>query len=102
MSVRWRPVLGALVVCALAAAMALDTKVVRIGSAAAIQPGVFSPAEFGASEFPKVQAAIEKRAVGAGELYELLAKDKDAAGKKYAVATNSGYVFSVKFAGIAG
>ena len=82
--------------------MALDTKVVKIGSAADIQPGVFSPAEFGAAEFPKVQAAIEKRAVDASELYEALSKDKDAAAKNYGVAANSGYVFSVKFTGVAG
>ena len=62
-------------------AMALDTKVVKIGSAAAIQPGVFSPAAFGASEFPKVQAEIEKRAVDAATLAEVLAQDKEAAGK---------------------
>src|SRR4051812_4306543 len=99
MTASWRSLSGALPVCALIAAMAFDTKVVKIGSAAAIQPGVFSPAEFGAAEFPKVQSAIEKRAVDAVELYEALSKDRDAAARKYGVAANSGYVLSVKFTG---
>ena len=99
---RFRLIFGSVVTAALLVAMALDTKVVKIGSAAAIQPGVFSPAAFGASEFPKVQAEIEKRAVDAATLAEALAQDKEAAGKRYGVATNSGFEFGVKFTGVAG
>lgn len=97
-----RLIFGTVAACALLAAMALDTKVVKIGSAAAIQPGVFSPAAFGAAEFPNVQAAVEKRAIDASVLFDALAKDKDAAAKQYGVATNSGYVLSVRFTGTAG
>jgi predicted lipoprotein len=99
---RDRLIFGSIATAALLIAMALDTKVVKIGSAAAIQPGVFSPAAFGASEFPKVQAEIEKRAVDAATLAEVLAQDKEAAGKLYGVATNSGFEFCVKFTGVAG
>jgi len=49
----------------LLAAMAIDTKAVKIGSAADVQSDIFSPATYGRSEFPKVQAAIESRAVDA-------------------------------------
>ncbi len=94
---------------ALVAAMALDTKVVRIGSAEDIAPNTFSPEAFGAAEFPKVKAAIEARAVDAVTLSAAVAKDKDAAGKQYGVepaksgvATSSGSVISVKFTGVVG
>ena len=86
----------------LLAAMALDTKVVKIGSPAAIQPGVFSPAEFGRSEFPKIQAGIESRAVDAATIADAIAKDKDAAGKQYGVEAGVGPEISVKFTGVAG
>jgi predicted lipoprotein len=84
------------------AAMALDTKVVKIGSPANIEPGVFSAAAFGASEFPKVQAGIESRAVEAATLAAAIAKDKDEAGKHYGVPLNNGAEMSVKFTGVAG
>jgi predicted lipoprotein len=87
---------------ALIAAMALDTKIVKIGSPANIEPGVFSPAAFGASEFPKVQAAIENRAVDAGTLAAAIAKDRDDAVKQYGVPLNNGAEISVKFTGVAG
>ena len=99
---RFRLIFGSIATAALLVAMALDTKVVKIGSPAAIQPGVFSAAAFGASEFPKVQSAIERRAVAAATLADALAQDKDAAGKRYGVATNSGFEFGVKFTGVAG
>jgi predicted lipoprotein len=86
----------------LLAAMALDTKVVKIGSAADVQPGAFSAAEFGKSEFPKVQAAIESRAVTAAVVASAIAKDPAAAGKEYGVEAGSGPEISVKFTGVAG
>ena len=84
-------------------AMALDTKVVVIGSPEDAQPGVFSPEAFGASEFPKIQAGIEARAVDAQTLADAIAKDKDAATKQYGVpAGTGGAEFSVKFTGVVG
>ena len=82
--------------------MALDTKVVRIGSPTDVQPGVFSPAAFGASEFPKVQSAIESRAVDAPTLAAAIAKDQGAAAKQYGTPTGTGPEFPVKFIGVAG
>lgn len=87
---------------ALVVAMALDTKVVTIGSEADIQPGVFSAADFGTAEFPKVQAAIEARAVNAATLAMAIAKDKAAAAREYGVEAAVGPEMSVKFTGVAG
>lgn len=94
-------VTSAAVLC-LIVAMALSTKIVTIGSSADVQPGVFSAAAFGASEFPKTQAAIEKRAVAADVLAAAIAKDKDAASKQYGVEGGVSPVISVKFTGVVG
>ena len=83
----------------LVVAMALDTKVVRIGSAADVQADVFSPASYGKTEFPKVQAAVEGRAVDAATLAAALAKDQDAATRQYGVASDAGPEFAVTFTG---
>ena len=52
---RLRVIIISVAAVVLVAAMALDTKVVKIGSAVdiAITKSVFSPAAFGAAEFPK-------------------------------------------------
>jgi predicted lipoprotein len=84
------------------AAMAIDTKVVRIGSDADVQPNAFSPDAYGTSTFPKIQAAIIARAVSADELAAAIAADKEAAGKKYGVPGGVGPEISVKFTGVAG
>ena len=91
---------GAVVV--LVAAMALDTKVVRVGSGADTVAGEFVPAAFGKAEFPRVQAAVEARAVDAAVLAEALAKDPDAATQKYGLVTETGPELSVRFTGTAG
>lgn len=97
-----RLILASLAAVILVAAMALDTKVVRIGSPTDVQPGVFSPAAFGASEFPKVQSTIESRAVDAPTLAAAIAKDQGAAAKQYGTFTGTGPEFPVKFVGVAG
>jgi predicted lipoprotein len=84
-------------------AMALDTKVVTIGSPEAVQPDVFSPEAFGEAEFPKIKAGIEARAVDAPVLAAAIAADKAAAIKQYGVPSGTGgQVFSVKFTGVVG
>lgn len=83
-------------------AMALNTKVVRIGSDEDVQADVFSPEEFGQSEFPKLQADIETRAVDAATLAAAIADDKAAASEKYGVAAGIGPVMPVKFTGVVG
>lgn len=97
-----RALLGAAVGTVLVVAMAVDTKVVRIGAPMATGKTVFSPAEFGAAEFPKIQADIEKRAVDAPVLAATLAKDRDAALKQYAQPVGGAWEIPVKFTGIAG
>ena len=87
---------------AVVAAMALDTRVVRIGSAADVQSEAFSAAAWGRSEFPKVQAAIEARAVEAAVLAAALRQDQAAAEAQYGVAADAGPEMSVSFTGQAG
>ncbi len=80
------------------AVMALDTKVVVIGSAADVKEAVFEAAAFGSKTFPDVQADVTGRAVDAVELAAAIAADAKAATTKYAI----GGVFPVKLTGIVG
>ncbi len=86
----------------LVAAMAIDTKVVRIGSSTSVAPGGFSAAEYGAAEFPKVQSAIDRRAVPAATLAAAIARNATAAAKQYGTAASAGPEMPVKFTGVAG
>ncbi|RDV00585.1 DUF2291 domain-containing protein [Trinickia dinghuensis] len=84
-------------------AMAMSTKLVKIGSGADSQTAQFEPAAYGKKQFPKTRAAIEKRAIAADTLAAAIAKDPDAAGKQYGVAGGGvGPEMSVKFTGVAG
>lgn len=94
-------IIATVAVVILLVAMALDTKVVSIDSAG-LNSGEFSPAAYGKSEFPKVQAAIEKQAVDAATLAAAIAKDQSAAAEKYGVPGNIGPEMSVKFTGVVG
>ncbi len=86
----------------LVAAMAIDTTVITIGSEADVQKQGFSAEAYGTSEFPKVQAAVEGRAVDAAALAEAVLADKAAAAEKYGVDAGIAPVMSVKFTGVAG
>ena len=69
------------VALALMGAMALDTAVVQIGSAADTRQQAFSPDAFGATEFPRIQSLIAEKAVDAQVLApEVLADKLDYAG----------------------
>ncbi|GES48716.1 lipoprotein [Rhizobium sp. NBRC 114257] len=83
-------------------AIAADTKVVKIGSEHDVREQGFQPETFGATEFPKVQADVEKRAVDAVTLASAVMADKKAAGEKYGVATTTGPVLPVSLAGTFG
>ena len=89
-------------VLVLVAAMAFDTKVVKMGSADDVQAGGFSAASYGKAQFPKVQSAIENRAVDAAVLAAALAKDQAAAEAQYGVPSPAGPEYSVKFTGKVG
>jgi len=93
---------GSGAVLVLLAAMVVDTKVVKIGSAEDVQAGVFSAATYGKAQFPKMQSAIESRAVDAAVLAAALAKDQAAAETQYGVLAPAGSEYSVKFTGRVG
>ena len=97
-----RLAVGSGAVLVLLAAMAVDTKVVKIGSAEDVRAGVFSAASYGHAQFPKVQSAIESRAEDAAVLAAALAKDPAAAETQYGVPAPAGPEYSVKFTGKAG
>lgn len=97
-----RVIVASAAIVALLVAMALDTKVVRIGGGADVQPGTFSPAAYGQSEFPKIQAAIAAHAVAAPVLAAAVAKDPAAAAKQYGVGSGAGPEVPVSFTGVAG
>ncbi len=83
-------------------AMVLDTKVVKIDAAGGAPPGTFSAADYGRSEFPKVQSAIVARAVDAGTLASAVAKDPSSAAREYGVDSGIGPELPVKFTGVVG
>ena len=86
------------------AALSRGIKVVDINAAAAANPKTFSAADFGKSQFPKVQAAIVKRAVSAEILAAALAANLAAASQKYGVlvAGGIGPEMPVNFTGVVG
>ena len=83
-------------------AMALNTTVVRTGSANDVRTDVFSAQAFGETEFPRVQEAVEARAVDAQTLAAAIATDKKAAADKYGTPGGVGPLFAVSFTGVAG
>lgn len=87
---------------AVLAAMALDTTVVHIGSDSDVRQQAFSPDTFGEAEFPRVQAAIEAKAVDALVLAPAALADKVAAGKQYGTASSTGSIMSVRLTGVVG
>ncbi|MDA3920880.1 MAG: DUF2291 family protein [Salinisphaera sp.] len=82
-------------------AMGLNTRIVATGSGPAAT-GQFSQEAYGKKEFPKVQKKISERAGSAAELAAAIAKDKDAAVKKYGVPSDIAPLMSVKFSGVVG
>ncbi len=82
--------------------MAMDTKVVVMGSAEDVQAEKFSPKAFGDAEFPIVRAFIEERAADALALVAALDEDKSAAVGLYGTPGSIGPFMSVKFSGVVG
>lgn len=75
------------VVVAVIAAMALDTKVVKIGSAQDAQEQGFSPDSYGQKTFPDIRQDVEARAVDAKTLAEALKANQQEAVQKYGVGS---------------
>ena len=59
-------------------------------------------ADFGKTEFPKIQTAIKKRAVPATTLVAAVSANQTAAAKKYGVDAGTGSELSVSVTGVAG
>lgn len=97
----WNIAIGCMA-AALVAAMALDTKVVKIGSDEDVRAHVFSPEAFGQERFPAIKALVEQRAVDAAVLAAAIAEDKVAAGEKYGTAAGIGPIMPVRLKGVAG
>ena len=79
-----------------------DTTVVPIDPEGDAAAGGFSPAAFGAAEFPRIRAAVETRAADAVELAAAIAEDKAAAAERYGTPAGIGAVMPVRFTGIVG
>ena len=78
------------------AAIALDTKVVKIGSDEDVASQVFSPETFGTDRISRrSRPSIDERAVDAKTLAAAIAADKAAAAKQYGVAAGIGSVIPV-------
>lgn len=86
----------------LVAVMAIDTKVVKLGTVTTGPGGSFSAADFGAAEFPKVQAEIVRRAIDAAVVAAAMAKEPAAATKRYGVEASGGSEMAVSFTGVVG
>lgn len=83
------------------AGIALDTKVVKIGSAENAAEQGFSPDSYGTRTFPEVKKFVSGRAVDAATLYTALKADQAAATQKYGVGSPMP-VFSVSLNAVAG
>ena len=80
-------------------AMALDTKVVKKGSADDVQEQAFSPDSYGSKHFPDIQKDVAARAIDAKTLAEALLTNQQEAAKKYGVGSPLP-VMSVKLEGV--
>ncbi|WP_423822846.1 DUF2291 domain-containing protein [Salinisphaera sp. SPP-AMP-43] len=102
MSANLKRGIGAAAVVVLLVVMGLDTTVVPIGSEVGAASNQFSPEQYGETEFPKVQKAIEQRAAPAPALVKAINEDKQAAVEKYGVPTDIAPIMAVKFTGTLG
>lgn len=84
------------------AAIALDTKVVKVGSEADVRQQVFSPDSFGEEQFPRIRQFIEERAVNAPTLGPAVLADKAAASAQYGTASSTGAIMPVRLTGVVG
>lgn len=87
---------------AVLAGIALDTKVVHIGSDADVRQQAFSADSYGEKEFSRIQALVTEKAVEAPTLAEAIAADKDAAATEYGTPASTGAIIPVKLTGVAG
>lgn len=84
------------------AGIALDTRVVPVGSEADVRQQAFSPDSYGVKEFPRIAEAVKAKAGDGPELATAIAADKDAAIAKYGAPSTTGAIMSVRVTGTAG
>ena len=96
-----RYLLCGLAAAAVVAAMAIDTKVVKIGSGQDAQEQGFSASTYGEKTFPGIKSYVESHAVEAVELANALKVNQLEAVKKYATGTTLP-VLPVRFSGTVG
>lgn len=87
---------------ALLGAMALDTKVVRIGSEADLRQQAFDPDRFGRETFPRIRDYVIDKAPTATTLSEAIAADKAAAIEEFGTKAGIGAVMPVTVTGVLG
>lgn len=87
----------------LVAVMAVSTKVVPKGSDIAQGAQKFNAADYGATQFPKIQDYISQNAVDAATLASAAQKDQAAAAKQYGKSVDGAtYIIPVTFTGVVG
>lgn len=86
----------------LVGAMALDTRVVVIGSTADQRLETFSPDAFASGQFPKIAEWVEAHAADATDLAHGLASDRDATVAKHGHPGSIGPELAVRFTGTFG
>ena len=89
-------------VAVVVAGIALDTRVVPVGSEADLRQQAFSPDSYGEKEFPRIAEAVTAKAGDAAELAAAVAADKDAAIAKYGTPSTTGAIMAVRVTGTAG
>ena len=83
-------------------AIAIDTKVVQIGSEEDGRAQAFNPDSYGAEQFPRIRDLIVERAPDAVTLANELAADKNAAIEAYGTKTAIGGIMPVNATGTLG
>lgn len=89
-------------VVAVLGAIALNTKVVEIGSVDDVRQQAFNPDRFGLDEFPRIRDIVIERAPEASALAGELVADKKAAIEKYATVVGGFPTIPVRLTGVAG
>lgn len=97
-----RKVMAMIAFVALLGAIALDTKVVKIGGEEDLRQQAFDPDRFGREEFPRIRDLVTEHAPEAGQLIEELAVDRKAAIGAYGTTVGAFPVMPVSFTGTAG
>lgn len=94
--------LCAVAIALLLGAIALDTTIVKIGSAEDQRQAAFDPDAFGKAEYPRISEAVRARAVEAPVLAQAILDDKTAAIESYGTPGGIGAYMPVQLEGVLG